>query len=74
MANAAEKLALSMCVRVSRKLNVLSLSFFDRKKSGEILSRVTNDLDKISETLQISLLKFISVVGTIIGSVIMMFY
>lgn len=40
-------------------MNVLSLSFFDRKKSGEILSRVTNDLDKISETLQISLLKFI---------------
>lgn len=55
-------------------MNVLSLSFFDRKKSGEILSRVTNDLDKISETLQISLLKFISAAGTIIGSVIMMFY
>lgn len=74
MASVAEKLTLSMRIRVSRKLNVLPLSFFDRNKSGEILSRVTNDLNKVSETLQTGLLKFISAVGTIIGSVIIMFY
>lgn len=43
-------------------------------KSGEILSKVTSDLDKISETLQTGLLRFITSLGTIIGSFVFMFY
>ena len=74
MASVAERLTLSLRTRISRKLNVLPLKFFDRNKAGELLSRVTSDLDKISETLQTGLLKFISAVGTIVGSLIIMFY
>lgn len=58
----------------SRKLNRLPLRFFDQNKSGEILSRVTNDLDKISETLQTGLLKLLVAIGTVVGSLIVMFY
>lgn len=74
MANVADMLVLNLRQQIAAKLNVLPLKFFDRNKSGEILSRVTNDLDKITETLQTGLLKLIVAVGTIIGSVAVMFY
>lgn len=45
-----------------------------KEKSSGILSRVTSDLDKIAEVLQTGLLKLIVAVGTIIGSLIVMFY
>lgn len=59
---------------MQKKLNVLPLKFFDQNKPGEILSRVTNDLGKITETLQTGLLKLIVAVGTIIGSIAVMIY
>lgn len=74
MANVAENLILSLRKQISEKLNKLPLKFFDQNKSGEILSKVTNDLDKISDTLQTGLLKFLVAIGTIIGSIIIMFY
>ena len=74
MASVAESLVLSLRSQVARKLNRLPLRFFDQNKAGEILSRVTSDLDKISETLQTGLLKLIVAIGTIIGSLIVMFY
>ena len=74
MASVAESLVLSLRSQVARKLSRLPLRFFDQNKAGEILSRVTNDLDKISETLQTGLLKLIVAVGTIIGSLFVMFY
>ncbi len=74
MANVAENLVLELRGQIARKLTRLPLRFFDRNKAGEILSRVTNDLDKISEVLQTGLLKLIVAIGTIIGSLILMFY
>lgn len=74
MANVAESLTLSLRVQISEKLNKLPLSFFDQNKAGEILSRVTSDLDKVSETLQTGLLKLIVAAGTLTGSVLVMFY
>ena len=74
MASVAESLVLSLRSQVARKLSRLPLRFFDQNKAGEILSRVTNDLDKISETLQTGLLKLIVAIGTIIGSLFVMFY
>ena len=73
MASVAESLVLSLRSQVAQKLNRLPLRFFDQNKAGEILSRVTSDLDKISEVLQTGLLKLIVAVGTIIGSLIVMF-
>lgn len=74
MASVADNLTMTLRKKIAAKLNVLPLSFFDRNKSGETLSRVTNDLDKITETLQTGLLKLLVAIGTIIGSVAIMFY
>lgn len=74
MANVAERLILTLREQISRKLNKLPLRFFDGNKPGEILSRVTSDLDKVSETLQTGLLKFITAVGTLVGALAFMFY
>ena len=74
MANVAESLNLNLRNQIARKLNRLPLRFFDQNKAGEILSRVTSDLDKIAEVLQTGLLKLLVAIGTVIGSLIVMFY
>lgn len=74
MASVAEKLILTLREQISGKLHRLPLKFFDSNMPGEILSKVTSDLDKISETLQTGLLRFITSIGTIIGSLAFMFY
>ena len=74
MASVADKLTLTLRKQIASKLNVLPLRFFDQNKSGEILSRITNDLDKITETLQTGLLKLLVAIGTIIGSLAVMIY
>ena len=74
MANVAENLVLDLRKQVAAKLNRLPLRFFDQNMAGEILSRITSDLDKITEVLQTGLLKLIVAIGTIIGSLIVMFY
>ena len=74
MASVAESLTLELRSQVARKLTRLPLRFFDRNLAGEILSRVTSDLDKVAEVLQTGLLKLIVAIGTIIGSLVVMFY
>lgn len=74
MSSVADTLTLTLRQQIGAKLNVLPLRFFDQNKSGEILSRVTNDLDKITETLQTGLLKLLVAIGTIIGSLAVMLY
>ena len=74
MASVAENLILKLRRQISSKLNKLPLRFFDANKPGEILSRVTSDLDKVSETLQTGLLKLLVAIGTIVGSLAFMFY
>ena len=74
MASVAENLILKLRRQISNKLNKLPLRFFDANKPGEILSRVTSDLDKVSETLQTGLLKLVVAIGTIAGSLAFMFY
>lgn len=73
MASVAERLILTLRRQIAEKLNKLPLRFFDRNKPGEILSRVTSDLDKVSETLQTGLLKLLTSVGTVVGSLVFMF-
>ncbi|MEI6221694.1 MAG: ABC transporter ATP-binding protein [bacterium] len=59
---------------ISEKINRLPLSYFDKTTYGEVLSRVTNDVDTVSQTLNQSLSQIISSVVTIVGVAIMMFY
>lgn len=74
MASVAESLNLDLRNEIAVKLNKLPLKFFDQNQAGELLSRVTSDLDKVAETLQTGLLKMIVAIGTVIGSVVVMFY
>ena len=74
MASVAESLNLDLRNEIAVKINKLPLKFFDQNQAGEILSRVTSDLDKVAETLQTGLLKMIVAIGTVIGSVVVMFY
>ncbi len=73
MANVADTLVMNLRRQVAEKLNRLPLCFFDQNKAGEILSRITSDLDKMSEVRQTGLLKMIVAVGTVIGSISVMF-
>ncbi|MGB9814138.1 MAG: ABC transporter ATP-binding protein [Thermovenabulum sp.] len=72
MAGISQKTVLSMRKDVMEKLSKLPLKYFDSRTHGEILSRVTNDIDNISTTLQQSITQLISAVVTIIGVVVMM--
>ena len=58
---------------ISEKINRLPISYFDRTSQGEVLSRVTNDVDTISQTLNQSLTQIITSVITMIGVLVMMF-
>ncbi len=59
---------------VQKKLSRLPLSYFDRRQRGEVLSRATNDIDNIGQTLQQSMGQLINSLLTIIGVLAMMFY
>ncbi|MEU6816945.1 ABC transporter ATP-binding protein [Streptomyces sp. NPDC046860] len=60
--------------QVQSKLSRLPLSYFDKRQRGEVLSRATNDIDNIGQTLQQSMGQLINAVLTIIGVLVMMFY
>ena len=60
-------------MQVEEKLHRLPLSYFDRVQRGELLSRVTNDVDNIGQSLQQSLSQVITSILTVIGVLVMMF-
>jgi len=73
MTRISANITYKMRQEISHKLNRLPLSYFDRVNQGEVLSRVTNDVDVISSTLNQSLSEIITSVTRIIGVLIMMF-
>lgn len=73
MSSFAETLSLRLRTEISQKLNRLPLSYFDRTKTGAVLSRAVNDLDKTAEALQTGMLKLFTAAGMVTGSLIMMF-
>lgn len=74
MTSFSERLSLKFRMQISDKLNLLPLSYFDKHKPGEILSKATNDLDKMSEAIQTGLLTLFTSIGTVVGSIAMMMY
>jgi ATP-binding cassette subfamily B protein len=58
---------------VEAKINRLPLSYFDRVQRGELISRVTNDIDNITQTMQQSLSTAVTNVLTVVGVLVMMF-
>ncbi len=72
MSGVAQNTVYTMRNEVKEKLDHLPLKYFDGRTHGEILSRVTNDMDTIATTLQQSLTQLITSVVTIVGILIMM--
>lgn len=69
----ANKFAKNLREKISIKINKLPLKYFDKNKIGDVLSRVTNDVDTVSQTLNNSLASFVSALTLFIGTIIMMF-
>ncbi|QOT09701.1 ABC transporter ATP-binding protein [Paenibacillus sp. JNUCC32] len=72
MAGVAQRTVYDLRKDVYNKLGRLPLKYFDARAHGETLSRVTNDMDNISSTLQQSLTQMITSVVTLVGVIVMM--
>ena len=73
MIKVANRYAKRLRTNISLKINKLPLKFFDHNLSGDILSRVTNDVDTIAQSLNQSLSTLVAAITLFIGSIIMMF-
>lgn len=73
MTTVANKFAKDLRSRIIYKINKLPLRYFDRNQAGDILSRITNDVDTLAQSLNQSLSTIVSASALFIGSIIMMF-
>jgi len=72
MSDVSQTIVFTMRNQIKEKLDKLPLSYYDARTHGEILSRVTNDMDNIATTLQQSLTQLITSMTTILGVLVMM--
>ena len=72
MTGVSQKLTYRMRKEISEKINRLPMNYFDKMTHGEVLSRITNDVDTLSQSLNQSATQVITSVATIIGVLIMM--
>ena len=73
MATVAPSISRRMRTDITNKTNRLPLRYFDSTPFGDILSRITNDIDTIERTLNLSIAQFITSIALFIGSALMMF-
>ena len=69
----SNRFAQSLRSRISNKINLLPLSYFDKHETGDVLSRITNDVDTIAQHLNQSLSVLVTSLTLFLGSIIMMF-
>lgn len=74
MATITARISKDMRTDISRKINRIPLKYFDRTSYGDVISRVTNDVDAIGQTLNQSLDTLVRAVTMFVGSLVMMFY
>ncbi len=72
LSNISQKVSQSMRTRINEKLHRLSLSSFDKTTHGEILSRITNDIDTVSQNLNQGLMQVLVAIVTLAGVIVMM--
>lgn len=73
MTSVSNNFARKLRGRISTKINKLPLKYFDKNQKGDILSRVTNDVDTIAQSMNQSLSSLVSAVTLLLGTIIMMF-
>ncbi|MEC1717692.1 ABC transporter ATP-binding protein [Schinkia azotoformans] len=74
MATVTQRISKNLRKDLSKKMNRLPLKYFDSTSTGDVLSRVTNDVDLVGQTLNQSLSGLTSAVTLFLGSLVMMFY
>jgi ATP-binding cassette subfamily B protein len=74
MTEVSNKFAKKLRSRIIKKINRLPLRYFDKNTTGDILSRVTNDVDTIAQSMNQSLASLVSSITLFLGTIIMMFY
>ncbi|ENK1242419.1 ABC transporter ATP-binding protein [Clostridium sporogenes] len=72
MSSVAQNISYKFRREISEKINRMPIKYFDNKTHGEVLSRITNDVDTVSQTLNQSMSQIITSIVTIIGVLIMM--
>ena len=73
MTEAANRFAQKLRTSISTKINKLPLKYFDAHSTGDILSRITNDIDTIAQSMNESLSTLVSATALLLGTIIMMF-
>ena len=73
MADVTQKTSKSLRSDISKKINRLPLSYFDKTSIGDILSRITNDVDTIGQTMNQSMASLVGAITMFFGSLLMMF-
>ena len=73
MTGVTQKASRQLREAISRKVNRLPIDYYNKTTFGDILSRVTNDVDLIGQTIQSSIITFVSAVVTLVGCLVMMF-
>lgn len=73
MATVTQKVSKSLRTNISKKINRLPLNYYDKTSYGDVLSRVTNDVDTISNSLNQSVVTLTSALTLFVGSLVMMF-
>jgi ATP-binding cassette, subfamily B, multidrug efflux pump len=74
MATVTQRVSKNLRSDLSTKINRLPLKYFDATSTGDVLSRVTNDVDMIGQTMNQSLSTLVSAITMFLGTLIMMFY
>lgn len=69
-----QKLNKGLRTNISKKINNLPIGYFHKTTTGDVLSRVTNDVDTIGTTMQSSITTLVSAVTMFVGSIVMMVY
>ena len=72
MTGVSQKVSYNLRREISRKINRLPMKYFDTKTHGEVLSRVTNDVDTLSQSLNQSITQLITSVTQVVGVLVMM--
>lgn len=73
MTSVSNNFARKLRGRISVKINKLPLKYFDKNQTGDILSRVTNDVDTIAQSMNQSLSSLVSAITLLLGTILMMF-
>ena len=73
MTGVTQKASRQLRESISRKVNRLPIDYYNKTTFGDILSRVTNDVDTIGQTIQSSIITFVSAAVTLVGCLVMMF-